>query len=206
MVQRKDIKNSTAGNVIFFVDDEPAVRKAVKQTLAQLEDCDVRCFQSAEECLGHLEKKRCSLLITDVNMPGMDGIGLLERVKRIRPQLPVLLITGYGDIPMAVKAVKAGAKEFIEKPFDESSFVATVKSVLQTSSIEEKLRSKVLTKTEIEILRQIAEGKSNKKIAFDASRSIRTIENHRYRIMRKLGAQGTAELVKTAIRMGLVQG
>lgn len=136
-------------------------------------------------------------------MPVMDGLKLLEQAKRIRPQLPVLVITGYGDIPMAVKAIKIGAAEFIEKPLNESTFLPAVEAALKKGLFENRLIAKPLTKAETQILRQIAEGKTNKEIAFKMCRSIRTIENHRYRLMRKLNAQSTADLTKKAINMGL---
>lgn len=190
--------------VIFFVDDEPQVCKAVSQTLSTLDNCDVQCFESAERCLKALTKCHCDLLITDVNLPGMDGLVLLEEVKRIKPQLAVLLVTGYGDIPMAVKAVKAGALDFIEKPLEEASFLALVQESLEQCSLD-PMSGKLLTKTETVILCHIAEGKSNKEIAYQLNRSVRTIENHRYRLMHKIGASNTVELVKKAMKMGLCQ-
>jgi two-component system response regulator TtrR len=195
----------TSEKIIFFVDDEPQVRKAVSQTLEEIKGCSVYSFAGPLECLEALRKQRCHLLITDVNMPDMDGVQLLKQIKSIRPQLRIILVTGYGDVPMAVEAVKAGALDFIEKPLNEKTFLPLVERVLKDCISEEDLSGKCLTKTEIKILKLIAEGLSNKEIAVKMRRSVRTIENHRYRLAHKMNADSTAELVKNAIQMGLVE-
>ncbi len=180
---------------VFFVDDGPKVRKMVGRTLEQA-GLKVRCFARAVECLKQLHSQTCDLLITDVKMPEMDGIELLTKVKRIIPSLPVLVITGYGDIPMAVKALKTGASDFIEKPLDRQSFLSAVDSVLKRNTQNHPLVGKVLTKTEMRVLRLILDGKSTKEIAGLLHRSTRTIEDHRTHIMRKLGANDLMDLVK----------
>lgn len=190
-------------SMVYFVDDEPGVRKAVSQTLEELESCHVMCFKDAAGCLNALNHNApCHLLITDVNMPGIDGMTLLEEVQKIRPQLPVLLVTGYGDVPMAVNAIKKGAFDFIEKPLNEATFLPVVEAALEKGHFEDALQEKSLTKTEIKILKQIGAGKSNKEVAFSLKRSVRTIENHRHRLMRKLDVNNAVELVKKAISMG----
>lgn len=189
--------------VIFVVDDEPGVLKALSLTLKQLKDTTVVAFESAGQCLLRLAVGDCDMIITDVNMPDMDGIEMLKEVRKQRPALPVLLITGYGDIPMAVKALKLGAADFIEKPLDEEFFLSVVKDTLEDSYDHEGLIGRGLTNSEIKILKFISEGRTNKDIAFSLRRSTRTIENHRHKIMRKLNAESTAELVKFAIKMGL---
>ena len=128
--------DSTRARTVFFVDDEPQVRKAVGQTLSQLENCRVQCFGDAGSCLKELKRSDCDLLITDVNMPKMDSLTLLEEAKRIRPDVEILLVTGYGDVPMAVKAVKAGALDFIEKPLNEATFLPVVKAALRKSGFD----------------------------------------------------------------------
>lgn len=194
-------------SMIFFVDDEPGVRKAVSQTLEYLENCQVMCFKDGEGCLNALDRDvPCHLLITDVNMPGIDGLTLLEMAQKLRPQLPVLLVTGYGDVPMAVSAIKKGAVDFIEKPLNEATFLPIVEAALAHGHFDDVLQEKSLTKTEIEILKQVGSGKSNKEVAFNLKRSVRTIENHRHRLMRKLNVSNTAELVNKAISMGFSGG
>lgn len=190
---------------IFFVDDEPGVRKAVSRTLSEI-NCKVTCFANAEECLKSLMVEDCGLLITDVSMPGMNGVELLEELKKVRPQLPVLIVTGFGDIPMAVRAVKAGAVDFIEKPLDENTFLPIVEKALQISYGTEGQGDKILTPSELRILTLICSGMSNKKIASILHRSVRTIENHRHRIMKKLNAENTAELVRIAMKMDIQIG
>ncbi|MBN2181269.1 MAG: response regulator transcription factor [Sedimentisphaerales bacterium] len=188
---------------IFFVDDEPKVREVVGETLEQL-GSKVRCFAKASECLEQIETQRCDLLITDVKMPEMNGIELLIKAKRIAPWLPVLIVTGYGDIPTAVTAVKAGAVDFIEKPLETETFLRKVKSLLKHNSVLNFIKDNPLTRSEIKILRLVIEGKSSKEIANILHRSIRTVEVHRSGIMHKLGVDNLVDLVKRAAAMGLI--
>jgi len=188
---------------IFFVDDEPKVCKAVGRTLEQL-GSKVSCFTCAADCLEQLRSQTCDLLITDVKMPEMDGIELLTEAKRIVPWLQVLVITGYGDIPMAVRALKAGASNFIEKPLDRQSFLSIVESLLKRNAWGDPLLGKLLTKTEMKVLRFILDGKSNKEIARLRHRSIRTIEDQRSCIFRKFGVDNLVDLTKRAAEMGLI--
>jgi two-component system response regulator FixJ len=186
---------------IFFVDDELKVRQAVGETLEQL-SARVTCFPCASDCLEQLGSQKCDLLITDLRMPEMDGIELLRRARLIAPWVPVLIITGYGDIPTAVGAIKAGAADFIEKPLDKKSFVQKVKSLLPENGNGKHL-GEPLTQTEQKVLRLVLDGKSNKEIANLLNRSKRTVEVHRARVMRKLGADSLIDLVKRAAATGL---
>jgi len=188
---------------IFFVDDEEKVLHAVQSTLMQT-GAKVSCFKSATDCLGGLKLQPCDLLITDVKMPVMDGIELIAEAKRIKPHLPVIAVTGYGDIPMAVRALKAGARDFIEKPLERRNFLAAINSVLKESYVPDVLEGKQLTEAEMKVLRLILEGHSNKEIAALLHRSVRTIEDHRGHIMRKVGAENIVGLVKRAYRLGLL--
>lgn len=189
---------------IFVVDDEPAVCRSVYQTL-QRSGYTVSCFTDADRCLQRLQTQDCDLLITDVKMPGMDGIELVRRAKCIVPWLPILVITGFGDIPMAVRAVKAGAAEFIEKPLQKQSFLETVQAALKRQNPKNLLKGKSLSKKELTILRLILQGSSNKEIAQILHRSIRTIEDHRRHIMHKLNVESVVDLVKRAAAMGLTE-
>ena len=185
---------------IFFVDDEPQVCKAVKRTLERL-PAQITCFSNAADCLQALQNESCDLLISDVNMPEMDGMALLDEVKRIWPALPVLIVTGYGDIPLAIRAVKAGAEEFIEKPLDKPKLLKVVSSMLRRSLPDRKSINRALTETETKVLRFILQGRSNREIAQTMHRSIRTVEDHRNRIMAKLGVHNVVDLVKKAMPM-----
>lgn len=189
---------------VFFVDDEPKIRKMVGRTLEQV-GLKVSCFARAAECLKQLHSQTCDLLITDVKMPEMDGIELLTKVKHIIPSLPVLVITGYGDIKMAVKALKIGASNFIEKPLDRQSFLSAVESALKRNAKIHRIAGNVLTKTEMIILRLILDGKSTKEIARLRHRSVRTIEDHRSHIMHKLGVDNLVDLVKQTAVVRMVE-
>jgi FixJ family two-component response regulator len=189
---------------IFFVDDEPDIRKVVGKTLGHL-GLRVSCFASADDCLKHLRAGKCDLLITDVKMPKMDGIELLIEAKRIAPWLPVVVITGYGDVPMAVRSLKAGAADFIEKPLDRETLIRTVESVLRGTVPPKSLLGKKLSRAEIMVLRLLLDGKRNAEIAIILSRSVRTIEDHRRHIMRKLGVDNLVDLVKHAAVMELIE-
>lgn len=189
---------------IFLVDDEPKVREVVGETLEQL-GVRVTCFAGGAECLAHMESRQCDLLITDLKMPGMDGLELMKKAKVLAPWMPVLVITGYGDIPLAVQSVKSGAVDFIEKPLEKETFLRKVKSILQRNVSFKKYLGKPLTRRESQILKYIIDGKSNREIAQESHRSVRTIEVHRSRIMQKFGVDSLVDLIKKAAAMGLME-
>jgi two-component system response regulator FixJ len=182
---------------IFFVDDEPKIRQVVGETLEE-SGFKVSCFSSAADCLEKLRSQVCDLLITDVKMPDSDGIELLTEIQHIVPWLPVLLVTGYGDVPMATAAFKAGA-------VDKQVLLSAVESALKRINPPDPILGKVLTRTEKKVLRLILDGKSNKEIALLLGRAMRTIEVHRSRIMRKLGVNNAVDLVKRAGALGLLE-
>jgi two-component system, LuxR family, response regulator FixJ len=161
---------------VFIVDDEPRVLKAIAQTVAVL-GCTITCFASAEECLA-----------------------LLNEAKALNPLLPVLVVTAYGDIPVAVKAVKNGAYDFIEKPLDENILIPIITSALEQQN---PLNQIELNDTEKEILRHVANGLNSKEIGEQLKRSTRAVENLRLRLMRKLSVDNVAGLVKAAIKLNL---
>ncbi len=188
---------------IFVVDDEPKVCKAVSRILQS--KYKVTCFETAEACFTRLSIStcRCNLLISDIKMPGMNGMELLRKIRLIRPLLPVLIITGYGDIPLAVEAIKAGAREFIEKPFHQDKLLEATEAALQEYSFSETIAGKPLTKREKKLLRLIVDGQSNRQIAEAFNRSIRTIEDRRRVIMHKLNVNNVAGLVQIAQKINL---
>jgi len=190
---------------IFFVDDEADMRKIVRIMLEEKFNCYVKCFDNGYACLEALKnpQRECHLLITDVNMPNIDGITLLKEVKRLRPWLSVLLITGYGNVQMAVNAIKAGAMDFIEKPVTAETLFPIVTSALERSFKADEMAGMPLTNAEREILKLMVEGKSNSEIAAFLHRSIRTIERHRYSLMRKLNVSNQTELAKVAVVLRL---
>lgn len=188
---------------IFFLDDEPEVREVVGETLEGT-DIEVTCFASPVECLAQLRSQRSDLLITDLRMPEKDGLELLADIKHLAPWVPVLMITGYGDVPTAVKAIKGGAVDFIEKPLRKRAFLQKVRSILQESTPADMNAGEPLTRTETQVLRLAIDGKSNREIADMIHRSVRTVEVHRAHIMHKLGVENVIDLIKLGAAMGLV--
>jgi two-component system response regulator FixJ len=188
---------------IFFLDDEPTVCEVVKETV---EDSKYRvsCFNDPIECLAQLRSQKCDLLIADLRMPEKDGIEVLKDVQHLAPWVPVVITTGFGDIPTAVKAMKAGAIDFIEKPFNKKNLIRVIKSVFNEKPLIHSNLGRLLTRTEKKVLQLVMNGMSNKEIANLLSRSTRTIEVHRTHIMDKLGVDNIIDLVKCVTSMGLV--
>jgi len=187
---------------IFFVDDQLCAKSVMSSVLGRI-NAEVESFCCGRDCLKRLHTADCDLLITDLKMPGMTGFELLKAAKRLSPTLPVLVITGYGDIPSAVKAIKMGASDFIEKPLERERFLSAVRTILEARDAEKAVVNGLLSDTELAILDLICDGKSNKEIALIRSRSVRTIEDHRKRIMDKLGVHNLLGLIRAAAAMGL---
>lgn len=188
---------------IFFLDDESEIRNVIKETLEGA-DIKVSCFACPAECLAQLRCQKCDLLITDLRMPEKDGLELLADVKHLAPWVPVLVITGYGDVPTAVKAIKGGAVDFIEKPLAKKAFLQKVRSILQESTPVDVSVGQPLTRTEMSVLRYVIDGKSNRDIADLLHRSVRTVEVHRAHIMHKFGVDNVIDLIKLGMARGLV--
>ena len=205
LLNRGDLvmENAMPGCIVF-VDDKPKVRTAVRKTLERI-GADVHCFACAEDCLARLDSLSCDLLITDVMMPGMNGVELLIEVRKQRPSLPVLVVTGFGDVPMAVRAMKAGAADFIEKPLDREAFLRTVANLLNASPVHRAVVSHHLTPVEMSTLHLLLEGKNNREIAASLHRSPRTVEVHRSHVMKKMKVGNVVELVRRAAEVGLFE-
>ena len=190
-------------NCVFILDDEPVVCDAIARTLRSV-GIKTLCFDNPATCLAKLRSQRCSLLIVDLKMPEMDGIELLKEAKRLTPWVPVLIMSGYGDIPTAVRAIKAGAVDFIEKPLDKAGFISKVKSLLPNTYATDSYLGKPLTQAETNVLSYVIEGKSSREIARLLHRSTRTIEDHRSHLMRKLKAKNILDLARRVTAMGLI--
>lgn len=192
---------------VFVVDDDDAVRESLS-ALLDASGYRVKAYPSAAAFLAGDLPPRKACLITDIRMPDMDGVELQIELKRRGSRLPVIVITGHGDVPLAVKAMKAGAVEFLEKPYDDQTLLDSLRLALNqagnqsgdeqtTAGIPEKLAT--LTPREREVFDLVVVGKLNKVIAYELSISPRTVEIHRGRLMHKMGARNLADLV----RMGL---
>ena len=192
---------------VYVVDDDEAVRDSL-QWLLEGKDYRVRCFESAEAFLSRFDPREVACLIADIRMDGMSGMELQDRlIERLSP-LPIVFITGHGDVPMAVETMKKGALDFIQKPFNEEHLLPLVERMLeraresfaaqQVVANREALISK-LTSREAQVLERIVAGRLNKQIADDLGISIKTVEAHRANIMEKLGANTVADLLKIAL-------
>lgn len=188
---------------VFVVDDEVKVLEVIGETLGSL-PVEVTCFVHPSRCLERLCSGECDLLIADLRMPEMDGIELLTNVRRLTPWVPVLVVTGYGDVPTAVRAIKAGAVDFMEKPLDRDSLLRSVKSILRENVFANTCVGKPLTAIQMKVLKLVIDGKSNREIADLLGRSTRTIEVHRAHMMQKLGVNNLLDLVKRVAALGLV--
>jgi two-component system, LuxR family, response regulator FixJ len=200
-----------ASPTVYVVDDDEAVRDSLLM-LFEADGFAVTACASAKEFLEVDLFAQCSCALIDVRMPGMDGIALLAELSD-RPQVPpVIMITGHGDVPMAVRAMKLGAADFIEKPFDPEALLACVRSALRRAG-EATDRSDVpneagqrldrLTQREREVLDQLVIGRSNKGIARQLGISPRTVEIHRARVMQKMEAESLSHLVRLALAAGI---
>ena len=193
--------------IVYVVDDDEAVRDSL-QWLLEGKDYRVRCFESAEAFLARYEPREVACLIADIRMHGMTGLELQDKLIERHSPLPIVFITGHGDVPMAVDTMKKGALDFIQKPFDESALVSVVERMLehartaftdqQQAATREALLAK-LTGRESQVLERIVAGRLNKQIADDLGISIKTVEAHRANIMEKMGANTVADLLKVAL-------
>jgi two-component system response regulator FixJ len=194
-------------------DDEPA-----RQSLAFLlgtAGVEVHTYDSAVAFLNVATEVKTGCVITDVRMPEVSGIDLLHRLKELRVDVPVIVITGHGDVPLAVEAMKIGAFDFLEKPFDDEMLLASVRSALdrqdrdsqrQAERAEIEGRLAALSNRERDVLEGLVAGKANKQIAFDLGISPRTVEIYRANLMTKMRATSLSDLVRMALIAGIARG
>ena len=195
---------------VYVVDDDEAVRDSL-QWLLEGKDYRVKCFDSAESFLSRFDPREVACLIADIRMDGMSGLELQDRLVERKSPLPIVFITGHGDVPMAVNTMKKGAVDFIEKPFDQAALKALVDRLLveareraaanERQKLNEALLAK-LTPREEQVLERIVAGRLNKQIADDLGISIKTVEAHRANIMDKLKANTVADLMRTVLAGG----
>jgi len=194
-------------STIFIVDDDEAVRDSLRWLL-EANGYRVRSFSGAEEFLHAYDPEQIGVLIADVRMPGMSGLELQEELMARQAPLPIVFITGHGDVPMAVSTMKKGAVDFLEKPFNEVDLRTIVARMLQqatervTQAQAQKSHQAILsrlTAREQQVLERIVAGRLNKQIAGDLGISIKTVEAHRANIMEKLEVTTVADLMKIAL-------
>lgn len=203
-------RSQQADQAIYVVDDEPAVRDALSVVL-ELEGYKVTGFESGDAFLEAAASHPPACVFLDVHMPGRSGLDILKALNADHYPVPIFIISGQGDIPMAVTAIKFGAFDFIEKPFDADLIISRVREALEAQArrgTEEHKATVVsndfvgrdlLTPRELEVLGQITAGASNKEAGRHLGISPRTIEVHRARIMEKLGARNAADLVRIVL-------
>ena len=200
-------ENAAAQPVVHIIDDDEGLRESLAFLLraAQLE---VRSFDSAKTFLDALPDAPVGCIITDIRMPDMSGIELLRRLKELKLGIPVIVITGHGDVPLAVEAMKIGAADFFEKPFNDDQLVASVRAALQQQQaqtkhgaerVEIEHRISTLSPREKNVLAGLIEGRANKQIAFDLGISPRTVEIYRANLMNKMQADSLSDLVRMAL-------
>lgn len=200
-----------ASSIVFVVDDDVSVRESL-QLLIQNEGWQAETFASAREFLDRPRAALPSCLILDVSLPGLNGLELQERVAVERTDMPIIFITGHGDIPMTVRAMKAGAIEFLTKPFSHEVLLNATRQALQRSSIalryeaelhELRKRYESLTPRERQVMALVVSGLLNKQIGGDLNISEITVKAHRGQVMQKMKADSLADLVRMAARLRL---
>jgi len=202
-------ENSNRSQTVFIVDDDPAIRFAM-QALLESVNIAHEIFASADEFLQDEAKHRSGCLVLDIRMPGLGGLELQDELISRGNSLPIIFITGHGDVPMAVDAMQKGAIDFIQKPFRDQELLDRVRDALSTdqqrreerdrhAEVENRLQR--LTKREREVFDLVVTGKPNKVIAYELDVSQRTVEIHRARVMEKMEAKSLAELVRMHISL-----
>ena len=211
--------NKTADNAtpddqdvtVFVVDDDDGMRRGT-EFLVRSAGYQVRSFDSARAFLDAYEPAMRGCLLLDVRMPGMSGLELQEHLREERIRIPIIIITAFANVPMAVRAMQTGAFDFIEKPFDGAALINRIRRAIAQDVSERQDQQRVreahqrierLTPREREVMELVVDGRLNKQIAGDLGISMRTVENHRARVMEKMEVVSLADLVRLAIAAGV---
>ena len=193
---------------VFIVDDDQGFRESVRILMRSIGVAS-ETFPSADDFLEGHDPEQPGCLVLDVRMPGMSGLELQERLASLGSTLPIIFMTAHGDVPMAVEAVKAGALDFVQKPFRDQELIDKIQEAFAANAqVREKLRDRnliskridSLTPREHEVMEMVVEGKANKVIAIDLGLSQRTVEIHRARVMSKMEADSVSQLVQMVMR------
>jgi FixJ family two-component response regulator len=197
--------------IVFVVDDDPSMRRSLDSLLRSVGH-EVRLFSSAPEFMQAARTDAPGCLLLDVRLPGMSGLAFQQELARAGVRLPIIFITGHGDVPMTVRAMKAGAVEFLTKPFDDQVLLDAIHAALERDRARRRddaslaaLRARYdgLTERERQVIGHIVAGRVNKRTATELGLSVATVKVHRGQVMRKMQAKSVAELVRMADRLGL---
>ena len=211
--EAKNIEMVKSARVVFLVDDDSSVRRALTR-LIKSAGYDVQAFASARDFLEsrRATDERLASLILDVRMPGLSGLDLQHELQATNTSLPIIFVTGHGDIPMSVKAMKDGAVDFLPKPVKDTVLLNAIEQALARAELEQDKRQEVenlqkrlntLTPREKEVMSFVVRGLLNKQIAFQLGTVEKTVKVHRARVMEKMKVQSLAELVRIAERVGV---
>jgi two-component system response regulator FixJ len=193
--------------VVHLIDDDRDVRQSLAFLLATA-GLAVKLYESADVFLERLDEREAGCVVSDVRMPGIDGLELQRRLKSLGDPFPVVIMTGHADVALAVEAMKAGAADFIEKPFDDERLLSAIRAALDlqdrqgrrdTEARHAHAKLQSLTSREREVLEGLVAGLPNKTIAYDLGLSPRTVEAHRANVMTKMGARSLSDLVRSAL-------
>jgi FixJ family two-component response regulator len=204
------MKAKDGSALIYLVDDDEAVRDALGMLFRSI-GLKYEAYGSALEFLEHYDPARHACLVADIRMPGLSGLELQQRLNEQRAEVPIIFITGHGDVPMAVSAMKSGAADFIQKPFRDQDLIDRINKALARDlerragrAEQDEIRGRIalLTPREREVMQRVVRGQANKVIAMDLGVSQRTVELHRARVMKKLRMRSLAELVHAVDRIG----
>jgi FixJ family two-component response regulator len=204
------MKTKDQSPVVYLVDDDEAVRDALGMLFRSI-GLKHEAYPSALDFLERYDPARHACLVADIRMPGLSGLELQQRLNEQRSEMPVIFITGHGDVPMAVTAMKSGAADFIQKPFRDQDLIDRINKALARDlerrkgrAEQDEIRGRIalLTPREREVMERVVRGQANKVIAMDLGVSQRTVELHRARVMRKLRMRSVAELVHAVDRIG----
>ncbi|MBC7580287.1 response regulator FixJ [Tardiphaga sp.] len=201
-------------DTVYVIDDDPAMRDSL-EFLLESAGFSVTLFESAPVFLEKLPAIKFGCVVSDIRMPGINGMDLLRELKTKRADLPIIIMTGHGDIPLAVEAIKLGALDFLEKPFEDERLIGAIHTAFKqgedsakTKNMASDLAARVagLSQRERQVMNGLVAGLSNKLIARDYDISPRTIEVYRANVMTKMQARSLSELVRLALRAGILDG
>ena len=197
--------------IVYVIDDDPSIRNAIEDLLQSV-GLDARVFPSAQEVLRAPKADSPACLVLDVRLPGQSGLDFQRQLAGTPRELPIVFITGHGDVPMSVRAMKSGAVEFLMKPFRDQELIDAIQSAIAADRerraeagglAEARDRMDTLTPRERDVLLQVVSGRLNKQIAADLGMSEATVKMHRGSVMRKMHAESLPELVRLADRLGV---